>query len=98
MIAGVLFLIGSGFPGEGDFKDGKESFLANSDESLLGGLININNLFFGDVDNLVESLHLPPHHLGNPQRLIHEFLCGLDSDEGFSLAEEESECAGDVSA
>jgi len=97
MIAGVLFLLGSGVPGEGDFEDGQESFLANSDKSLLGGLININNFFFGDVDNLVQSLHLPPHHLSDPERPIHKFLCSLDSHEGFSLAEEEGEGAGDVS-
>jgi hypothetical protein len=45
----------------------------------------------------VQSLHLPPHHLSDPERPIHKFLCSLDSHEGFSLAEEEGEGAGDVS-
>jgi hypothetical protein len=97
MIAGVLPLLCSGVPGEGDLDDGQESLLADSDESLLGGLIHINNFLFSHVDDLVQSLHFPPDDLSDPKRLVHQFLRSLDSDEGFALPEEESECARDVS-
>ena len=53
MVAGVLLLLGSGVSGEGDFEDGEESLLPDGDESLLSGLIDINNFLLGDVDNLV---------------------------------------------
>lgn len=98
MIAGVLLLLGSGISGEGDFEDGEEAFLADSDESLLSGLIDINNFLLSDVDDLVESLDLPSHHLSDPEGLVHKLFSSLDSHEGFSLAEEESKCAGNVAA
>lgn len=98
MIAGVLPLLGSGVSGERDFEDGEESFLADSDESLLSGFIYINNFLFGDVDDLVQSLDLASHYFCDPEGLVHELLSGLDGDEGFALAEEEGECAGDVAA
>ena len=96
MIAGVLLLLGSGVPGEGDFKDGEEAFLADSDESLLSGLIDINNFLLSDVDDLVQSLDLSTHDLSNPEGLIHKLFSSLDGHEGFALTEEESKCAGNV--
>lgn len=96
MIAGVLLLLGSGISGEGDFEDGEEAFLADSDESLLSGLIHINNFLLGDVDDLVESLDLATHHLCDPKGLVHKLFSSLDGHEGFALSEEESKCAGDV--
>lgn len=98
MIAGVPLLLGSGVFGEGDFEDGEEALLANSDESLLSGFIHINNFLLGDVDDLVESLNLPTHDLSDPEGLVHELFSSLDGHEGFSLAKEEGECAGDVAA
>lgn len=96
MIAGVLLLLGSGIPGEGDFEDGEEAFLADSDESLLSGLIDINNFLLSDVDDLVESLDLPTHDLGDPEGLVHKLFSSLDGHEGFSLAEEQGKCARNV--
>jgi hypothetical protein len=96
VIAGVLLLLGSGIPGEGDFEDGEESLLPDGDESLLSGLIDINNLLLSDVDDLVQSLHLPPYHFRDPEGLVHELLSSLDGHEGFALSEEERECAADV--
>ena len=98
MIARVSLLCGSGFPGEGDLKYGQYSFLPDCDESLLSGLIHINNLFLGDMDDLVQSFHLSPHDLCDPQRAVHQSLGSLDGHEGFSLAEEESEGSRDVPA
>ena len=98
MIAGVALLRCSGFSGESDFEYGQYSFLSDCDESLLSGLIDINNLFLSDMDDLVQSLHFSPHNLGNPQRAVHESLGSLDGDKGFALSEEESEGSGDVPA
>ena len=90
MIAGVLSLLGSGVLSECHFKNSKESFLSNSDKALLSGLIHMNDL--------VQSLHLPPHHLTHPKRLIHQLLGSLDSDERFSLSEKEREGTGDIAS
>ena len=98
MIAGVLSLLGSGVLGECHFKNSKESLLSNSDKAFLGGLININNFLFSHMNDLVQSLHLPPHHLSHPKRLIHQLLSSLDSDEGFSLSEEEREGTGNIAS
>ena len=98
MIAGVLSLLGSGVLSECHFKNSKESFLSNSDKALLSGLININNFLFSHMNDLVQSLHLPPHHLTHPKRLIHQLLGSLDSDERFSLSEKEREGTGDIAS
>lgn len=98
VVSGVASLLGGGGPGEGDFEDGQEPLLPDSEQSLFSGFPDINNLLLGHVDDHVEALDLAAYDLGDPQGLVHESLGGLDGHEGLVFSEEESEGAGDVLA
>ena len=96
MITGSLFLISSWLFGKGDFDDGKEPFLFDSDESLLFGFKDINNLFLGDVDDLVKPRYFSSDDFSDPECPVDKSFGGFDGHELFVLAEEESESPGDI--
>lgn len=96
MVAWVAELLGSGCAGEGDLKDGEESFLVDSNQSLFTWLPDINNLPLGHVNDLVKAFHLATDHLSSPKGLVHEAISGFDGDRCLALTKEESESAGDV--
>ena len=96
MISDVLALLSSGFTSKGDLEDGQEAFLADSEESFLLGLIDINNLPFGNVDDLVKAFNLSADDLSDPKRPIHEALSCLDGHKTLAFTKEESESPGDV--
>jgi hypothetical protein len=98
MVAGMLELLGSGCKGESDFEDSEEAFFEDSDKTLFSGFPFINNLAFGDVDDLVKALYLVSEHLSHPERLVHETLSSLDGDEFLAFTKEESESAGHILA
>jgi hypothetical protein len=89
-------MFGSWFKGECHLEDSKESFLADSNESFFKWLIDINNLFLRDVDNLVESCDLSSQNLCNPECTVHQFLSCFDGDSFLVFSEEEGESSGDV--
>lgn len=98
MVAGVLALVSSGLAGESDLEDGQKPLLADGEESFLLGLIHINNLSFGHVDDLVKAFHFSAHDLGDPERPVHKPLSRLDGHKTLAFTEEESESPGDVFA
>ena len=55
MVTGVFELLSGRLKGQSDFEDGEESFLSYFDETFFAGFPDINNLAFGDVDNLVKT-------------------------------------------
>ena len=96
MVAGGLELFGSGFAGEGDFNDGKDSFLTNFNKTLLARFVDINSLFLGDCDDLVKTFNPAPDHFGHPERSVNQPLGGLDRHEVFVFTKEEGEGARNV--
>lgn len=98
VIPRVLPLLSSGLAGKCDLEDGQESLLPDGEETLLLGLININNLSFGHVDDLVKALYLSAHDLSDPERPIHKPLSRLDGHKTLAFTEEKSESPGDVFA
>jgi hypothetical protein len=91
MIAGMLLLVCSRLFGEGDLQNSEISLLANGQQSFLLWLININNFFLGDVDDLVQSLNLSSQDLCDPESPVHKSLSSFDGDEVFAFSEEQSE-------
>ena len=98
VIAGLFLLFCSGFSGERDFKDGQKSLISDGHKSLLSGLININNLSFGDGDDLVKAFHLSSHDFCDPESPVHESFSSLDCNKTLAFTEEKSESSGDVFA
>lgn len=98
MVAGVFEFLGGGGSGEGDFEDGEVSFLSDGEESFFTGLVDINNLFFGDVDDLVKALDLSSDDFCDPKSTVHKLFGGLDGDEVFAFTKEKSESPRNVFA
>lgn len=98
LISGSLLLFLSWVLSQGDFNDGEESLLLDSNESLLSGLIHIGDLFLLHLGDLVETRNSSLEDLSDPKGSVHESIGCLDGDEGFSLPEEESEGSADISA
>jgi hypothetical protein len=98
MISWVFFLISSRFSSKSDLEDGQISLISNSHESFLSGLININNLSLGYVDDLVKAFNLSPDDLCDPECSIHESFSCLNGHKTLAFTEEKSESSGDVFA
>ena len=93
MVSRVFKLFLRGSSGKGDLKDGEESFVMDSDESFLGGFIDINNFSFGHMHDLVKTLNFSSDDLCDPESFFHESFSGLDCDEAFAFTKEKSESA-----
>jgi hypothetical protein len=94
----MLLLFGGRCAGEGDFEDSEQTFIADCQQSLFSGFVDLDDFLLSDVENLMQPGDLAADDLGNPKSAVHESFSGLDGDGGGVLAEEEGECAGDVLA
>jgi hypothetical protein len=98
VVTRVLLLFGSGLSCEGDLQNSEEAFFANGEESLLFGLIDINNLSLSNVNDLVKALDLSSDDLSDPESFVHQPLCSLNGHEFFPFTKEESESSGYILA
>ena len=98
MVTGVFELLSGRLKGQSDFEDGEESFLSYFDETFFAGFPDINNLAFGDVDNLVKTFDSASDDFWNPEGFVHESFCGFDGDKFLAFTKEESESTWDILA